>query len=132
MAHLFEQYKCRSSNPRLEELFLALIRVLQMFPRVYLVVDALDECADNTRRELVAHLAELYRKTGLRILATGRPTLDFKKEFGECEKLEIKADVADVKTVLNVLIDKSDSFVRTDAELRKRVMDNAAAAADGM
>lgn len=131
---LFSQYESiGSSHLRFEDISVALTATLGEFSRVYIVVDALDECSDGTRRELLAHLAEQQRKSELRILATARPTVDFRKEYGgECSELEIKADVTDVKTVLDKLIDKSNSFVRTDKELRKRVMDNVAVAVDGM
>lgn len=132
VTELFDNYEANGSRFHFEEVSLALTQVLRLFPQVYLIVDALDECAENTRRELLAHLSEQQRVTGLKILATARPTIDFQKEFGDCEELEIKADLLDVKTVLEMRIDKSNSLVKTDAELRRRVMDSIAVAVDGM
>ncbi|KAG9253568.1 nucleoside phosphorylase, partial [Emericellopsis atlantica] len=134
LVDLFEKHGTgASSHLRFEDISLALTRVLKEFPRVYLIVDALDECSDQTRRELLAQLAEQQRKTGLRILATARPTVEFEKEFGtKYQVLEIRADVLDVKSVLDALIDKSNSFVREDEELRRRVTDTIAFAVDGM
>ncbi|KAI6779138.1 uncharacterized protein J7T54_007593 [Emericellopsis cladophorae] len=134
LGDLFEKHGTgASSHLRFEDVSLALTRLLKEFPRVYLIVDALDECSDQTRRELLAHLAEQQRKTGLRILATARPTVEFEKEFSiKCQELEIRADVLDVKSVLDTLIDKSTSFVREDEGLRRRVTDNIVFAVDGM
>lgn len=129
---LFDEYESSASHIRFEDMALALTNILREFPEVYLIVDALDECAENTRRELLAHLSDQQRKTGLKILATSRPTIDFRKDFGPCEEMEVKADVLDVKTVLDLLIDKSDSLVKADEELRHRVTKSIGVAVDGM
>lgn len=129
---LFEQYGSTIAHTRFEDISLALTNVMKQFPQVYLIVDALDECTENTRRELLAHLSDQQRKSGLKILATSRSTIDFQKDFGASEEMEIKADVLDVKTVLDLLIDRSDSLVRTNKALRHRVTESIAVAVDGM
>ncbi|KAI9859480.1 MAG: hypothetical protein M1813_006622 [Trichoglossum hirsutum] len=129
---LYDLHQTNDVPPRFEEISSALTDVLGNFPRVFLIVDALDECFENTRRELLSHLLEQQRKSGIKLLATSRPTIDFRKEFGACEELEIKADPQDVKNVLDILIEKSDTLIKTDVELRNRVTDKIAMAVNGM
>lgn len=129
---LYDLHQTNDVPLRLEEISSALTDVLGKFPRVFLIVDALDECFENTRRELLSHLLQQHRESGMKLLATSRSTIDFRKEFGPCDELEIKADPQDVKHVLDILIEKSDTLVKTDVELRNRVTDNIAVAVDGM
>ncbi|KAH6983490.1 hypothetical protein BKA56DRAFT_519808, partial [Ilyonectria sp. MPI-CAGE-AT-0026] len=129
---LFDRYEADDAPLPFEEIASTLSDVLGKFPRVFLVVDALDECSDNTRKELLSHLLEQQRNSNMKLLATSRPTIKFLKEFGPCEELEIQADPEDVKNVLDILIDKSDTIVKTDPDLRRRVKDSISQAVDGM
>ena len=129
---LYDSHQTNDVPLRFEEISSALTDVLGKFPRVFLIVDALDECLESTRKELLTRLFEQQGKSGMKLLATSRLTSNFRKQFGGCEELKIKADPQDVKDVLDILIEKSDSLVKTDVELRKRVIDNIAVAVDGM
>jgi hypothetical protein len=115
-----------------EEISSALSNVFKMFSQVFLVIDALDECSEQTRRELLSYIREQQKETGMKLLVTSRPTIDFQQEFGDSTVLEIRAIEQDVKIVLGSLIDKLPAFVRKDEVLRNRVETDIAAAVDGM
>ncbi|KAL3471041.1 hypothetical protein BJX99DRAFT_263656 [Aspergillus californicus] len=69
---------CRASQsqPLPEEISSAVADVMDKFPEVYLVVDVLDECLEDTARDLFSSLSDLQRSTGMKLLATSRPTID--------------------------------------------------------
>lgn len=129
---LYEKHQDNDRPLRLDEIVLVFADVLAKFSRVYLIVDALDECLESTRKELLSHLSELQRKTGMKILTTSRPTLNFLKEFGDCDQLDIKAEPEDVQQVLQMLIDKADTFLTSNVELRNKVAEVIASAVGGM
>jgi hypothetical protein len=129
---LYDTHHAKEMPLNFEEISSALTEVLRKFPRVFLIVDALDECLDHTRRELLSYLLEQQKKTGMKLLATSRLTIDFRQEFGESAMLEIRASEQDVKTVLDVLIERLPTLVRTDEALRTRAKNDIAAAVDGM
>lgn len=129
---LYNLHHANKMPLRFEEISSALIGVLQTFSQVFLVIDAVDECSEQIRRELLSYLLEQQKKTRIKLLVTSRPTINFQQEFGDCEILEIRADEQDVKIVLSSLIERLPKFVRTDEVLRNRVKNDIAAAVDGM
>jgi len=54
-----------------------LAEVLGELPRAYLVLDALDECADEHRGSLLRTLGQLGQLRGVRVLVTSRPHVKF-------------------------------------------------------
>ena len=60
---LYDEYKKNDSPLSFEKLYSALADVL----KVYLVVDALDECFESTSRDLALHLLELQQESGMNI-----------------------------------------------------------------
>jgi hypothetical protein len=129
---LYNLHQANGMPLRFEEISSALTEVLQMFSQVFLIVDALDECSEQTRRELLSYLQEQQKRTKIKLLVTSRPTINVQQEFDDCEILEIRADEQDVKIVLGSLIERLPTFIRTDEMLRNRVKDDIAAAVDGM
>jgi NACHT domain len=119
---------------KLNECLTALSDVIQRFSQVFLVVDALDECSDEICRELMSSLLEQQRETGIKILVTSRPTINFHEDFdfADCKRLEIKAEEQDVKIVLDKLIERLPRLIRTDEVLRDRVKNDIASAVSGM
>lgn len=120
------------SQPLLEEINSVMADVLQKFPQAFLVVDALDECSEDTIRELLSNLRSHQKSTGMKILATSRPTVDFKEFFEDYDSMEIKALVQDVKAVLDALIIKLPRLVREDKRLQVKIKNSIVEAVDGM
>jgi NACHT domain len=130
-------YDCHQENKmplKLNECLTALSDVIERFSQAFLVVDALDECPDEVCRELMSSLLEQQRKTGIKILVTSRPTINFQDDFDfeDCKRLEIQAVEQDVKIVLDELIEGLPRLVRTEEALRQRVKNDIASAVSGM
>jgi hypothetical protein len=129
---LHAAYRATQSQLRPDEISSVIADVMGKFPEVYLVVDALDECPEDTARDLLSSLSDLQRTTGMKLLATSRPTIDLGEFFDAYESMEIRAPEDDVKAVLDTLIIKLPRLVRGDKVLQEKIKDSIAEAVDGM
>ncbi|KAL2844157.1 hypothetical protein BJY01DRAFT_264054 [Aspergillus pseudoustus] len=132
VSELHATLMANQSQPPLEEICSVVADAIRTFPDVYLVVDALDESPDDAARDLLSNLRELQQSTGLKLLATSRPTIDLGEFFDEYESLEIRAPELDVKAVLDSLMIKLPKLVREDKRLQEKIKDSIAEAVDGM
>lgn len=130
-------YQYRSSlgvSPTIEELSEALCSLSQSFSRVYIVVDALDECqgSSNGRAKFLSELFRTRDRARANILATSRPIPEIKHEFGNCDVLEIRASPEDIQVYLQGNMYRLQSCVRASAELQKDIREAISKMADGM
>jgi Cdc6-like AAA superfamily ATPase len=132
VTELHTTHTTNRSQPLLDEISSVLVDVIRKFPGVFLVVDALDECSEDTARDLLSNLRDHQRSTGMKLLATSRPTIDFSEFFEEYESMEIKALEHDVKAVLDTLIIKLPKLVREDKNLQFKIKNSIVEAVDGM
>ena len=74
VTRLYDHHFKKNSKPSLDEISTALSAVSLSHARVYVVVDALDECTDQdrTRSELVEKLRELQTRTNVQLLFESR------------------------------------------------------------
>jgi len=84
--------------PTLTECFRLLKSQLANCPSVFLVIDALDECEDETRRKLCAQLQNLPESTHLLITSRHNPELEGQIEGSG--RLEIRASDRDIEMYL--------------------------------
>lgn len=85
---LFDRHNAGEHQPREKDLRAALTSVIELFPQVYLALDALDECTE--REELMEFLDELLSSNirGLHLLSTSRQEGDI--EIGFCDHQPVK------------------------------------------
>lgn len=74
------------------------------------VVDALDECSDQIRWGLVETLRKL--EPNVRLMITSRPLESISQELVDFERLEIKANRADIELFV-------DQQIRSNVNLRR-------------
>jgi len=85
--------------------------------RVYLVIDALDECEPKHRREFLQAVNNLTQMHDIRLLVTSRPhTQDVAEMFQRHSTLKIEAQTEDIRTYLRQEIDRQGIGYRVDAE----------------
>jgi hypothetical protein len=108
--------------------------------RVFLVVDALDECSTEARETFLTEIGQLQMKTKASFMATCRPIEDLERDleerFREHAWLEIRATEEDVEKYIdshlnNLLMKLSVPVGKKDA-LLKYMQKCIAEAADGM
>ena len=102
-------------------------------PTTFLVVDALDECDDQTQSELCAELQDLPGSTHLLITSRDNPELE--DQIRPSTRLEIRASNKDIEMYLEDRIEKAhrlNRLTQKDPELRPLVINTILEKAQGM
>lgn len=110
--------------------------------RVYIIIDALDECRHDIRRDLLDSIAELARSgkhgSTLRLMATSQPSptlvSGFEKRFHTAEsvaRVKITAHPSDVRAYVKRSLQNEDRF-RSDQDLCTKIEDAVVEAAQGL
>jgi Cdc6-like AAA superfamily ATPase len=131
---LYDRHKDRQTRPSLDEILRGLYSVAVAYSRVYIVVDALDECqiSDGCRQRFLLSLFNLQAKFGANLFATSRPILSIEKEFEGNSKLEIRASEEDVRRYLEGHMFRLPGFVARSPELQEKIKTDIVKAVDGM
>ncbi|KAJ6264531.1 ankyrin repeat [Drechslerella dactyloides] len=106
-------HKGNNARPQRDEIFDALRSMVAMFSRVFIVIDALDECqiSDNCRHQLLLALLRLHTECEINIFATSRHIRDISERFElnhSTAILEILADDEDLRNFLDGQIMQSN------------------------
>lgn len=123
-----------SKRPSLEELLAALQSVDAACARVFIVVDALDECqtSDGCRARLLSELLKLQTKCGVNVFATSRFIPDIMDNFQGGTMLEIRASNEDVERYVKGRMENLQPFVHRNKQLQEEIKAGISTAVDGM
>lgn len=129
---LHKSHKARRTRPSLQEISTALQSVAAMYSRVFIIVDALDECqvADGCRTLFLSEIFKLQAEKGFNILATSRFIQKIEKEFEQSSRLEIRASDDDVRRYLDGRMEHM--FYSPDSDLQMEIRAEISRAANGM
>ncbi|KAL8730751.1 MAG: hypothetical protein Q9166_003821 [cf. Caloplaca sp. 2 TL-2023] len=108
----YEHYLDRHTSPSLSEIVETLASILEDYSQVYCIIDALDECGEELRWELLENLERLQPK--LRLLITSRFLDSIAEELPLYERFKIKANKADIELFI-------DHQIKRNRNLRKLV-----------
>ncbi|KAH7131090.1 hypothetical protein EDB81DRAFT_130708 [Dactylonectria macrodidyma] len=138
---LYERYHQGQFRPRLDEVIHCVHEVATMYSRVFVVVDALDECSDNSGNECKRHsgdqtrlLSEMFQLQAqclVNFFATSRPMANTLETFRQYPSLEIRAGEQDVRKYLDAHMSKLPPFVIQSPELQDQIKDRILQAMDG-
>ncbi|KAF5585334.1 purine and uridine phosphorylase [Fusarium subglutinans] len=108
----FESLHRAGSRPSLEVVSRTLLCVAERFSRVFVVIDALDECrtTDGTGAKFLNKIFDLQSKCQINIFATSRPIPDLMRLFTNCVSLEIRARDDDVRMFVRGQIPQLPEF----------------------
>jgi hypothetical protein len=131
---LFDKHKVKRTRPSLDEISGAFQSVVATYSRVFVIVDALDECSisDGSRQIFMSCLSSLQVKCGVNLFTTSRHIASIEKEFEGNVKLEIRASEEDVRRYLESHMFRLPGFVVRSAELQEEIKSNIVKAVDGM
>ena len=133
---IHNKHKDNQSRPSLEEISILLRSTSQLYSRVFIIIDALDECAalSGCREKLLRVLFTVQDKSAVKIFATSRFMPDIEREFSKrgTAPLEIRAPDDDVRAYLNSDECPLPNFVRTRHDLRQQVTEKVVQSVDGM
>jgi len=105
-----------------------------MYSRVFIVVDALDECqvSDDCRARLLSEIFNLQAKTGANLFATSRYIQDIIETFKGCALLDIRARDGDVMRYLDGHMSQLQPCVMKNFDLREGIKTKITKSVDGM
>lgn len=131
---LYDKYKSMKARPSTDDISTALHSVVAEFSRVFILVDALDECRvnDSCRAKLLSQLSQLQTSCGVNLFATSRFIPDITERFERDTWLEIRASKEDIQRYLEGHIDELPRFVRRDLDLQQEISSEIVKAVDGM
>jgi len=138
---LYDDHYRNASNPGYTELRDTLMRVSGYFGKVFLVLDALDECTEDQRNELFEVLrgTAIYDNTAhgnLKIFVTSRKEQDIQRAFKCFPVVEIEAKKVndDIESYVTAQLDqhRQDGTLEITDSLKSRVVTALINQAGGM
>jgi hypothetical protein len=130
---LHDKHKVKQTRPSFDEISRTLQSVAALYSRVFIVVDALDEChATGGCRERI--LMEIFKQAKRRanFFATSRFIPEITEKFQGSISLEIRASEQDVRRYIDGHISHLPTFVRRNPDLQEEVKAEIVKAVDGM
>jgi len=131
---IYNQHKDKQTRPSVDEILKNLESVITTYSRIYIVVDALDECqlSGRCRPKFLSSVLSLQARTGARLFVTSRPIPDIEKEFKSCLSLEILASDEDIRRYLNGNMSQLPRFIFSKPKLQEEIKTEIVHAVEGM
>ena len=110
---------------RVPDMVEILKKTVASLPRVFICIDAWDECAAKHRRELLESVREIVRMSpNMRVFLTGRPHIkdEIVKYFSKALQVPLSPTHADIKSYLEMRLDRDTDPNAMDGELRADIM----------
>lgn len=130
----YDEHRSSNIDQKPEGAFDVLKAECDNWSRIYIVIDALDECSekDDTRRRVIAGLLSLQRSNRINVLVTSRPIPSILCDFEVSERLEIRADPEDIHRYLLGQMDRFSKRILAEKDLQAQIISKIIDAADGM
>lgn len=106
--------------------------MLAHYSSAHIVIDALDECQDATRRQFLAKLRDLQAARDIRLLVTSRFIPNIEDAFREALRLEVQASREDVKRFVAGQTYQLPACIQRSIVLQEMVQEKITDAVDGM
>ncbi|PGH26886.1 hypothetical protein AJ80_01468 [Polytolypa hystricis UAMH7299] len=131
---LYEGHRQRATRPSLHEISQVIESVVLDYSKVFILVDALDECqvSNGGRQIFLTSLFNLQAKTAVNLYITSRFIPEITKQFAGSVALEIRASNHDVERYLSGQMFRLRSFVGRNIRLQEEIKRGIADAVDGM
>ena len=112
-------------GPRLPDLMGMLRTTIASLPKVFICVDALDECLPKCLPELLGSLRDIVRESpSTRIFLTGRPHVreDIQRYFTKAVVIPISPNADDVRNYLEMRLDRDSEPEAMSRDLRADIV----------
>jgi len=124
---VYDRHKAKRTRPSVQEISMMLQAVTSIYSKVFIVIDALDECqvSDECRSRFISEIFNLQDKTGANLFATSRFIHDIAARFKGSLLLEIRASDDDVLRYLDDRISHSELKILKDyrEEIKTEITD---------
>ncbi|KAI1149764.1 hypothetical protein F4825DRAFT_453150 [Nemania diffusa] len=130
---LYEKHSKQRTRPSLSDISRVLQSVVVSYSRVFIVIDAVDECYEADRTALLSEIFRIQKECRVTFFATSRfiiPELVEKPDSAIF--LPIQANEEDVRRYIDSKMSSLPSFVRQNESLQQNIKTTIADAADGM
>ncbi len=134
LKELYNRHKMKRTRPSLEEISRSLQVVTTLYSRVFLIIDALDECqvANGCRQRFLSEMFSLQDNHGVNLYITSRFIPEITAKFQGNILLEIRASKEDIGRYLEGHIRYLPAFDDWNRQLQDEIKDIIADAVDGM
>lgn len=126
----YNRFQRGYKRPLREDILKVLQTELSSYSKVFVLVDALDECA--TSAELLPDLFDLQMHCKLNLLATSRPIPDIISQFEKAQVNEVRASKEDVGEYLDAHIRRLPRSVTSNPVLQAEVKTTIIQSVEGM
>ncbi|KAH0565067.1 hypothetical protein GP486_001549 [Trichoglossum hirsutum] len=129
--NLYTQHKGEQTRPSFSDISKVLQSVAAMYSRVFIVVDALDECqvSDDS---FLSMIFDLQGKCGANLFATSRFVPEITEKFKRSKLVEIRASNEDVRRYLDGHMSQLAAYLRRSPDLQEEIKTEIVKEADGM
>ncbi|KAF4837555.1 Ankyrin-3 [Colletotrichum siamense] len=134
LRQLHQKHTKLQTRPTYAELEQVLISTATLFPQVFFVIDALDECqsANNCRSDLISYLASVQKKANVNIMYTSRCIPDIENRFQGCFIQHIEAKEDDVGTFVRSRLSRASNPVLQKSGLANAITSTIPEIVNGM
>ena len=113
----YEKHDSKKTKSTGQELETLLYSLAGTFTKVYLVLDALDECDTDTRPHILGFLQKLQKIGDVNLMATTRGIPDGIEMIPECPRLEVRASDSDEQTYIRARLVTLPKRVRENSDV---------------
>jgi predicted nucleotide-binding protein (sugar kinase/HSP70/actin superfamily) len=89
-----------------------LISIISSFKKVNVVIDALDECREHIRKDMITAIKNIHKPNIAHVLVTSRPFPHILSQFEDSIHLEIRASDADLSAYLRMQLSHASKAVQ--------------------
>jgi hypothetical protein len=131
---LYDSHKDKLTRPSFDEILTALQSVVTIYSRVFIIIDAVDECQvfSSCQKIFLSELFSLQAKCQVNLFATSRFIPEITRKFQASILLEIRASEYDVRRYVNGHMSHLPSFVERNPDLQEDIKTGLVNANDGM
>ena len=100
-------------------------KTITSLPRLFICIDAVDECTPKHRRDILDSMQEIVRvSSNTRVFLTGRPHIndEIVKRFGKAVRIPLSPPKGDIESYLEMRLDGDPDPNAMDDELRANIM----------
>ena len=125
-----------NSAPSISNMTDVMLKMIGHYDCFYVVIDALDECPDDHRHEVLDILKTINTKaSNTRVIYTSREETDIKQAFDEFKSVRITANMSDLQLYVASEIEMRTSSGRLKikhSEVKEKIINKLTHEADGM
>ena len=123
-------------EPTLDDLQITLQKILDGFRSTFIVLDALDECAEREKilDWVQTSILEKDVNPGLHLIVTSRPEQEIEEKFKSCHYLDLveESENNDLEFYLDNQLENNSDLQKWNAETQEEIKSTLKKKADGM